>query len=123
MGRFVERTNWTIQTTDQLFIPSGNRLYEGESIPEEELDINIVLANAIYACVRVERQVLHRLPQPHNLLFSFMTMLYTLPEIKEGLGEVLAEAIERTKLENAPEFYIDKRAVVWGESAKVYLRS
>ncbi|KAJ1715884.1 hypothetical protein COH20_000162 [Aspergillus flavus] len=117
VGRFIKRANWTITTTDQLFTPAGNHLYEGEEIPQEEVDINT-------ARVRVERQFLHRLPQSHALLFSFKTLLYKLPEIKkEGLGEVLAEAIDGLKQGNAPGFHFYKRAAVWGESAKSYLRS
>ncbi|KAL1866261.1 hypothetical protein Plec18167_009101 [Paecilomyces lecythidis] len=116
VGKVVKRANWTIQNTDQLFTASGNHLYDGEEIPKEELDIN--------ARVRVERQFLHRLPRSRALLFSFKTLLYTLPEIKEeGLGEALAEAIDGLRQGNAPEFYHYKRAAVWGESAKAYLRA
>ncbi|KAE8158860.1 hypothetical protein BDV40DRAFT_307492 [Aspergillus tamarii] len=117
VGRFIKRANWTITTTDRMFTASGNHLYEGEEIPQEEVNINI-------ARLRVERQFLHRLPQSHAILFSFKTLLYTLPEIKEeGLGEVLAEAIDGLKQGNAPGFHFYKRAAVWGESAKSYLRS
>ncbi|PIG83420.1 hypothetical protein AARAC_006313 [Aspergillus arachidicola] len=117
VGRFIKRANWTITTTDQLFTASGNHLYEGEEIPQEEVDINT-------ARLRVERQFLHRLPQSHVILFSFKTLLYTLPEVKEeGLGEVLAEAIDGLKQGNAPGFHFYKQAAVWGESAKSYLRS
>ncbi|KJK64942.1 Protein of unknown function DUF3445 [Aspergillus parasiticus SU-1] len=117
VGRFIKRANWTITTTDQLFTASGNHLYKGEEIPQEEVDINT-------ARVRVERQFLHRLPQSHAILFSFKTLLYTLPEVKEeGLGEVLAEAIDGLKQGNSPGFHFYKRAAGWGESAKSYLRS
>ncbi|KAB8213483.1 hypothetical protein BDV33DRAFT_196900 [Aspergillus novoparasiticus] len=110
-------SSWTITTTDQLFTASGNHLYEGEEIPQEEVDINT-------ARVRVGRQFLHRLPQSHAILFSFKTLLYTLPEIKEeGLGEVLAEAIDGLKQGNAPGFHFYKWSAVWGESPKSYLRS
>ncbi|KAE8373372.1 hypothetical protein BDV26DRAFT_69155 [Aspergillus bertholletiae] len=117
VGRFIKRANWTITTTDQLLTASGNHLYEGEEIPQEEVNIDT-------ARLRVERQFLHRLPQSHAILFSFKTLLYTLPEIKEeGLGEVLSEAIDGLKQGNAPGFHFYKRAAVWGESAKSYLRS
>ncbi|GAB1194713.1 hypothetical protein APSETT444_003959 [Aspergillus pseudonomiae] len=117
VGRFIKRANWTITTTEQLFTASGNHLYEGEEIPQEEINIDT-------ARVRVERQFLHRLPQSRAILFSFKTLLYTLPEIKEeGLGDVLAEAIDGLKQGNAPGFHFYKRAAVWGESAKAYLRS
>jgi hypothetical protein len=51
-------------------------------------------------------------------------LLYPLSEIKEeGLGEALAEAIDGLKEGNAPGFHFYKRAAVWGESAKAFLRS
>lgn len=68
--------------------------------------------------------MLHRLPESHAILFSFKTYLYTLPEIKsEGLGEALADAIDGLKQGNVPEFHFYKRAAVWGDSAKAYLRN
>lgn len=71
----------------------------------------------------MERQLLHRLPQSRAILFSFKTLLYTLAEIKEeGLGEALAEAIDGLKEGSAPGFHLYKRAAVWGESVKAYLR-
>ncbi|CAG7929475.1 unnamed protein product [Penicillium olsonii] len=75
------------------------------------------------ARVRCERQMVHRLPKTGAILFSFQTYLYPLPEIKsEGLGEALAEAIDGLKQGNVPGFHFYKRAAVWGESAKAYLR-
>lgn len=71
----------------------------------------------------MERQLLHRLPRSRAILFSFKTLLYTLPEIKEeGLGETLAEAIEGLKEGSASGFHLYKRAAVWGESVKACLR-
>ncbi|ODM23284.1 hypothetical protein SI65_00873 [Aspergillus cristatus] len=100
---------------DQLFTAHGNHLYEGESIPKEDLDIDKVR-------VRCERQFVHRLPQTRGILFSFKTYLYTLPEIKaDCLGETLAQAIDGLKEGSVPEFHFYKRAAVWGESAKAYL--
>ncbi|KAJ5991375.1 hypothetical protein N7522_011582 [Penicillium canescens] len=116
-GKFIKRANWTITTTDRLFTASGNHLYEGETVAPEEVNIET-------ARVRCERQMLHRLPHSRAILFSFKTYLYTLPEIKsEGLGEVLAESIDGLKEGNAPGFHFYKRAAIWGESAKAYLRS
>ncbi|CAG8014546.1 unnamed protein product [Penicillium salamii] len=116
-GKFIKRANWTITTTNKLFTASGNHLYEGEAVNQEEINIDT-------ARVRCERQMLHRLPETRAVLFSFKTYLYTLPEIKgEGLGEALAEAIDGLKQGNVPGFHFYKRAAVWGESAKAYLRS
>ncbi|KAJ5669029.1 hypothetical protein N7462_010099 [Penicillium macrosclerotiorum] len=142
VGRFVKRANvsrnvvavqslstrlmltdftskWSIQNTDQLCVPSGNHLYEGEKMQNENFNIDIKQAR-----FRVERQFLHRLPQSRALLFSFKTLLYPLTEIKEeGLGEALAEAINGLRDGNAPGFYKYKRAAVWGDSAKEFLCS
>ncbi|CEJ61078.1 hypothetical protein PMG11_09622 [Penicillium brasilianum] len=116
VGRVVKRANWTIQNTDRLFRATGNHGYEGEKTTKQDLDLDI-------ARVRVERQFLHRLPRTRALLFSFKTLLYPLSEIREeGLGEALAEAIDGLKGGNAPGFHFYKRAAVWGESAKAYLR-
>ncbi|KAJ5287125.1 hypothetical protein N7478_002811 [Penicillium angulare] len=117
VGKFMRRANWAIQPNEQLFKVAGNHLYEGDNIPEEEFDINRMR-------LRVERQYLHRLPQSRALLFSFKTLLYTLPEIKnEGLAEDLVEAINGLRQGNAPGFHFYKRAAVWGEFVKAYLRS
>ncbi|CAG7946172.1 unnamed protein product [Penicillium salamii] len=116
-GKFIKRANWTITTTNKLFTASGNHLYEGEAVAQEEINVDT-------ARVRCERQMLHRLPETRAILFSFKTYLYSLPEIKgEGLGEALAEAIDGLKQGNVPGFHFYKRAAVWGESAKAYLRS
>ncbi|KAF3392508.1 hypothetical protein F1880_008692, partial [Penicillium rolfsii] len=117
VGHFVKRANWTIQNTDRLFAATGNHGYEGEVAVQEDLNLDL-------ARVRVERQFLHRLPQTRALLFSVKTLLYPLSDIKEeGLGDTLAEAIDGLKEGNAPSFHFYKRAAVWGESAKAYLRS
>lgn len=73
--------------------------------------------------MRVERQVLHKLPHSRAVLFSFKTLLYTLSEIREeGLGPDLAQAIDGLQQGNAPGFYFYKKAAVWGESAKTLLQ-
>ncbi|KAJ5621582.1 hypothetical protein N7528_006365 [Penicillium herquei] len=117
VGKFVKRANWAIQSNDQLYRATGNHLYEGEEIPEECFDIDEMR-------LRVERQCLHRLPQSKALLFSFKTLLYTIPEIKaEGLGKSLVDAIDGLREGNSPGFHLYKRAAVWGDFVKTYLRS
>ncbi|KAF2086457.1 hypothetical protein K490DRAFT_74412 [Saccharata proteae CBS 121410] len=116
-GKFIKRANWTITTTDQLFVPGGTHLYEGETPKEEVIDIEKTR-------VRCERQVLHRLPKTGAIVFSFKTYLYPLSDIKaEGLGGVLAEAIDGLRGGSVPEFHWYKRAAVWGETVKEYLRN
>lgn len=74
--------------------------------------------------MRTERQVVHRLPRTKAVLFSFKTYLYPIREVKEeGLGETLAQAIDGLRGGNVPGMYYYKRAAVWGDSVKRYLRS
>lgn len=50
--------------------------------------------------------------------------LYPLQQIKdEGLGEELCEAIDGLKLGNAPAFWRYKRAPLWQEMVKEFLRN
>jgi len=117
VGKVVLRTNWAITTHDRLFAASGNHLYEGEEVKEEDVDINNTY-------LRSERQMLHRLPKTKALVFSFKTYLYPLKEIKEeGLGDDLAQAIDGLKEGSVPAMHFYKRGVVWGEAVKEYLRS
>lgn len=68
--------------------------------------------------------MVHRLPQSKAILFSFKTYLYPISEIKEeGLGEVLADAIEGLRTGNVPSMHFYKKAAVWGASVQKYLRS
>jgi hypothetical protein len=63
------------------------------------------------------------LPETKALLFSFKTYLYPLAQLKEeGAGEDLATAIEGIQGGSVPELHFYKRAVVWGDPVKRYLR-
>lgn len=74
--------------------------------------------------LRSERQVVHRLPKSGAIVFSFKTYLYPIKDIKaEGSGEELATAIDGLKLGTVPQFHWYKKAPVWGEAVKGYLRS
>ena len=74
--------------------------------------------------MRCERQTLYRLPKSKAILFSLRTFLYPIRDIKdEGLGEELAQAIDGLQDGNAPGMYIYKRAFIWGNAIKNYLRS
>ncbi|CAI7618454.1 unnamed protein product [Penicillium bialowiezense] len=42
VGKFIKRANWTITTTNRLFTPSGNHLYAGEAVRQEEIDVQTV---------------------------------------------------------------------------------
>ncbi|KAL2072619.1 hypothetical protein VTL71DRAFT_11962 [Oculimacula yallundae] len=117
VGKVVKRANWSIVTDGKLFAASGLHLYEGEEKVDEEINIDTTF-------LRVERQLLHRLPRTRALVFSFKTYLYPISEIKEeGLGEDLAQAIDGLKEGSTPAMHFYKRGVVWGEAVKAYLRS
>ncbi|KAK8212209.1 hypothetical protein IWZ01DRAFT_540914 [Phyllosticta capitalensis] len=75
--------------------------------------------------VRCERQTLHRLLENQDtIVFSFKTYQYPLRQIKEeGMGEELATAIEGLSKGNVPQMAWYKRAVVWEDVVKEYLRS
>ncbi|KAK6529956.1 hypothetical protein TWF281_009106 [Arthrobotrys megalospora] len=115
VGRWVRRFNWTISTHGKLFLPTGNHIYEGEELPEE---LESVELDKTY--LRVERQVLLRLPVSKALVFFVKTYMTPLKEIKEeGQGEALATAIE-----GMPEkLGVYKKRVVWGRAVKEALRA
>jgi hypothetical protein len=56
-------------------------------------------------------------------VFSFETYLYPIQQIRdEGSGEELALAIEGLKTGTVPAFHTYKRAGVWGDAVKAFLR-
>ncbi|RJE27649.1 hypothetical protein PHISCL_00074 [Aspergillus sclerotialis] len=136
VGKFIKRANvsyvvpmliteqWTVTTSSQLFTATGNHLYEGEDIPQEEVDIEKRKAHERVGSSALRETDVTPFTADSSTSLSFKTYLYTLPEIKEdGLGETLAQAIDGLKQGNVPEFHFYKRAAVWGESAKAYLLS
>ncbi|RDW87238.1 hypothetical protein BP5796_02932 [Coleophoma crateriformis] len=117
VGTFVKRANWSINTTDQLFVKKGNHLYGGEQEDPQEI-------NPATTFMRCERQVVHRLPKTKALLLTVKTFLYPVEELKaEGAGEEMIAAIDGLKAGNAPGIHFYKRAGIWGDSLKAYLRS
>ncbi|QIW95027.1 hypothetical protein AMS68_000545 [Peltaster fructicola] len=120
--KVVKRANWTITTTDDLFIEAGTHLYGGdrnhESIGRQTEEI------VIEDCrLRAERQTLHRLPKSKALVFAFKTYQYHLDDVKaEGDGPALASAIEGLAAGSVPEMHFYKRGVVWGAKVARYLR-
>lgn len=119
VGKIVKRANWAITTHSRLFAPSGNHLYEGETVPEEDMDV--VLENTH---LRSERQMLWRLPRTGAIVFSFKTYLYRLDEIREeGLGHELVAAIDGLREGSVPAMHLYKRGAVWGEAVKTFLKA
>nr|OQO26333.1 hypothetical protein B0A51_05184 [Rachicladosporium sp. CCFEE 5018]OQO26796.1 hypothetical protein B0A51_04379 [Rachicladosporium sp. CCFEE 5018] len=126
-GRCVKRTNWQVTTNDVLFATVGNHMHV--SSPEEaesEIELQRLRDEVVIddCRLRCERQTLHRLPETGALVFAFKTYLYTLQEVKdEGLGEVLAEAIDGLGKGSVAGMEVYKRGVVWGEKVKKFLSS
>ncbi|EAW09739.1 heme-dependent oxidative N-demethylase family protein [Aspergillus clavatus NRRL 1] len=122
VGRFVQRVNWSVTTGTGLFAAFGGvhgsgAEGNGDGIQPGELDVDATV-------LRCERQTLHRLPQSRALVFAFHTYTYPIRAVKEeGLGDELATAIDGMKEGNVPEIHWYKRASVWGEAVKHYLRS
>ena len=140
-GKAVRRYNWSITTSPDLYLASGNHLYASgkttaesgaEQLPSEKTSedsqqgIEEQKRNVkIEDCrLRSERQTLHRLPKTGAIVFAFKTYQYRLEDIKaEGNGPALAEAIAGIKHGNVPEMQYYKRGVVWGEPVREYLLS
>ncbi|KAJ5898962.1 hypothetical protein N7495_003706 [Penicillium taxi] len=117
-GKIYMRQNWAVTTSNNLFAPGGQfHLYEDNQVEEETVEISTT-------CVRSERQSFRFLPESKTIVFSFHSYQYPLSQIKEeGLGEVLAEAIDGLKKGSVPEIHYYKRAPIWAEQVKSYLRS
>ncbi|KAK0267381.1 hypothetical protein LTR35_016330 [Friedmanniomyces endolithicus] len=141
VGKMVRRSNWSISTDDRLFSDGGNHMYadaeQGKPIETNNKTLNVGQPDldrkieeqkrdvVVEDCrVRCERQTLHRLQTTGALVFAFKTYLYRLDEVKEeGLGPVLAEAIEGLGKGSVPDMAFYKRGVVWGEKVVAYLNS
>jgi len=126
-GKLVRRANWTITTTPELFVQSGTHIHDfdamspaeqEESIAEQRRSLNVEDMR-----LRCERQTLMRLPSSGALVFAFKTYLTRLEEVKEeGSGDALAEATEGFLRGSVPEMEVYKRAVVWGDVVRKFLK-
>lgn len=115
-GNFVQRQNWGIQCDDALFDYENYRGFEAEKDNEpyvaEEVDFN-------EWALRVERQVLTRLPKTHAM--CFVIRCYTTPVSvirEEPRAPDLIEAIDQLPFEDK----VYKGANVWGPVLQQYLR-
>lgn len=111
----VQRVNWGIARTAELFTPSGTHVYDGEEPKEDET------LRPEQCCLRVERQTLWKLPETGAIVFGIKTYMTPLSELKkeEGEAERLAEAIEG--FGDAMGRY--KARDVWGKAVLEYLRN
>ncbi|KAJ6115836.1 hypothetical protein N7523_006253 [Penicillium sp. IBT 18751x] len=126
VGKYVKRVNWSITTGAQLFAAFGEVHGSSANTSEDQrsramrLD-ELDLSKTVLRC---ERQTLHRLPRSRALVFAFHTYTYPIQMIKdEGLGEELAIAIDGLVKGNVPAMNSYKRADVWGEAVKEFMRS
>ncbi|ETS84248.1 hypothetical protein PFICI_02273 [Pestalotiopsis fici W106-1] len=115
-GQFVKRHNWSISTSGNLFSVANVHLYAGDKVEAEEVDFE-------KACLRCERQVLHRLQDSDDVILTIRTYMYPLREIKaEGSGPALADAIDGLQTGSSPNMYFYKRAPNWSDAVKRFLR-
>jgi len=111
----VMRLNWSINDKEELFLVSGGHLYETDSEEvhaDETIDINQVQ-------LRIERQVLRRLPRTGAICFITKTYLYPLTEISKTPGFAARLGGLLHKLPEKFAFY--KRKPVWGKVVLAYL--
>ena len=124
-GTWVQRSNWTVQSHDRLYIPGDedgnldNNLHPGQAIPEAVRPVNVEDCR-----LRCEKQKIFRMPGG-AIVFMFTTYLSGLEEIKKDGQETmarLAQAIEGLKTGSVPEMWKYKRAFEWGDIVVEHLR-
>lgn len=114
-SRMVMRVNWGINDRLELHMPDGGHLYEDDDLDtaaDESIDIN-------QCQLRIERQVLRRLPRTKALAFLAKTYVYPITELAKepGFAKKLAGLLH--KLPEKFAFY--KRKPVWGKIVIEYL--
>jgi hypothetical protein len=127
VGKLVRRANWTITTTPELFVESGTHFHGFDEMSPAEQEVCIAEQRRELdvgeMTLRCERQTLMRLPSSGALVFAFKTYVTSLEEVKdEGNGEALAEATEGFLKGSVPEMDTYKRAVIWGDLVRDFLR-
>ncbi|KAF8462954.1 hypothetical protein BDZ91DRAFT_661682, partial [Kalaharituber pfeilii] len=84
VGKPWRRWNWTINTHNELFLPSGNEIYEREIAKPEPEDFDPSKVGTLFANLRVEYQTLQRLPKTRSLVFTVRTYLTPLESIRNN---------------------------------------
>ncbi|KAK0510896.1 hypothetical protein JMJ35_006448 [Cladonia borealis] len=115
VGDFMRRFNWSITTCGpQLFTPKNLNNYPGHtSANDEQSELAI---EDVY--LRVERQILTRLPQSRAVVFTVKTYMTPLTDVRvEGSGPQLLAAVKAWPKKVA--FY--KRRPYWFNQVCEYL--
>jgi Protein of unknown function (DUF3445) len=113
----VRRYNWGITTHDKLFDLTGDHIHDDEIV---DLEAERELVSPEKCWLRVERQVLFKLPDSGAAVFMVKTYLYSLKDVKEeGKGAELAAAVE--SMGEGIGWY--KRRGIWGDKVINYLRA
>lgn len=111
-----QRGNWSVQTNNVLFKLDSHHGREGDDEGELSID-QIDFENACF--LRCERQVFTRLPKSGAVIMLVRTYLTPVKQIREeGLGEVMANAIESLP----DDLAVYKRRKTWGKAVAEYLR-
>lgn len=115
-GKYMKRLTWGIQVGGKgLFRPSGNHMSANQNtvqLKASELDFE----NDVF--LRVEQQILTKLPKSGFILFNMRTYFYPLADVKrEGLGNELVKAFESWPATTAQYKSVPK----WGQAVKEYL--
>lgn len=118
-GEFVHQLTWGIQIgedKDQIFRPSGQHPEEGNNDYKEVDGTTLDFEKEVF--VRVERQVITKLPKSKFNVICVKTYMYSLASIKrEGNAETLAKAI-RAFPEDLAHY---KGRPRWGKAVLSYL--
>jgi hypothetical protein len=69
-GKVIQRANWAVSTSGDLFCLSGNHMAANELGDAQEQAENVNLKTTMLRC---ERQTLHRLPETGALVFAFVS--------------------------------------------------
>lgn len=115
VGTWVYRLNWGVQSHNKLYAPGLNHAAADEVV--EPLDATKLDFENVF--LRVERQVLLRMPKTKSLLFTIRTYTTPLSEVREE--ENATDMIEA--IDNLPEVMAHyKKTEEWGPAVQSYLR-
>lgn len=111
--KFVTRSNWTVQAHPKMFALASTKEYDHENhLKAQELDFNDV-------ALRVERQVVTKLPRLQAIVFTIKTYLTPLTQLKIEGNTAICEAIAGID-DNIGEY---KRTDAWAPAVLEFMNS